>query len=67
MIDDQKVIFFVMVSGSVSLVKLHYFQFAFLENWVYKNQKKSIKDERNFCSNIFYKVLANFVSAHSKI
>ena len=27
-----------------SLVKLHYFQFAFLENCVYKKQKKSIKD-----------------------
>ena len=39
----------------VSLVKLHYFQFAFLENCVYKiNKKKSIKDLRNFCSNAFF-------------
>ena len=50
------------------LVKLHYFQFAFLENCViYKKQKKSIKDQRNFCSNAFFKVFANFVSAHSKM
>ena len=47
--------------------KLHYFQFAFLENCVYKKQKKSIKDQRNFCSNTFFNVFANFVSAHSKI
>ena len=32
----------------VSLVKLHYFQFAFLENCVYKKQKKSIKNQRIF-------------------
>ena len=44
-----------------SLVKLHYFQFAFLENCVYKKQKKSIKDQRNFCSDAFFKVFANFV------
>ena len=54
-------------SLSYSLVKLHYFQFAFLENCVYKKQKKSIKDQRNFCSNTFFQVFANFVSAHSKI
>ena len=34
-----------------SFVKLHYFQFAFLENCVNKKQKKSKKDQRNFCSN----------------
>ena len=39
------------------LVKLHYFQLTFLENCVCKKQKKSIKDERNFCSNTFFKVL----------
>ena len=50
-----------------SLVKLHYFQFAFLENCGYKKQKKSIKDQRNFCLNTFFEVFANFVSAHSKI
>ena len=50
-----------------SLVKLHYFQFAFLENFVYKEQKKSMKDQRNICSYAFFKVFANFVSAHSKI
>ena len=58
---------FIIQSITYSLVKLHYFQLAFLENCVYKNQKKSIKDERNFCSNTFLKVFANFVSAHSKI
>ena len=52
---------------SGSLVKLHYFQFAFLENYVYKKQKKSIKDLRSFCSNTFFIVFANFVTAHSKI
>ena len=52
---------------SVSLVKLHYFQFAFLENCIYKKQKKSIKDQRNFCSNTIFKVFANFVTAHFKI
>ena len=51
----------------VSLVKLHYFQFPFLENCVHKKQKKSIKDQRKFCSNTLFKVFANFVSAHSKI
>ena len=50
-----------------SLVKLHYLQLAFLENCVDKKQKKSIKDQRNFCSNTFFKVFANSVSAHSKI
>ena len=50
-----------------SLVKLHYFQFAFLENCAYKKQKKSIKDQRIFCSNAFFKVFTNFVSGHSKI
>ena len=33
------------------------------ENWIYKKQKKSIKYQRNFCSNTFFKVLANSVSA----
>ena len=50
-----------------SLVKLHSFQFTFLENCVHKKQKKSIKKQRDFCSNSFFKVFANFVSAHSKI
>ena len=50
-----------------SLVKLRYFQFAFLENCVHKKQEKSIKDQRNFCSNAFFKMFASFVSAHSKI
>ena len=50
-----------------SLVKLHYFQLAFLENCEYKKQKKSIKDQKNFCLNMFYKVFANSGSAHSKI
>ena len=53
--------------SKTSLVKLHYFQFAFLENCVYKKQKKSIKDQRILCSNTFFNVFANFVSAHSKI
>ena len=43
-----------------SLVKLHYFHFAFLENCVYEKQKKSIKDQRHFCSNTFFKVFANY-------
>ena len=30
-------------------------------------QKKSIKDQRNFYSNTFFKLFANSVSAHSKI
>ena len=47
-----------------SLVKFHYFQLAFLENCLYKKQKKSKKDQRNFCSNTFLKVFANSVSAH---
>ena len=58
------------INKSISLVKLHYFQFAFLESCVKKHikkQKKSIKDQRNFCSNTFFKVFANFVSAYSKI
>ena len=55
------------IHPSISLVKLHYFQFAFLENCVYKKQKKSIKDQRNLCSNTFFNVFINFVSAHSKI
>ena len=50
-----------------SLVKFHYFQLAFLENCLYKKQKKSKKDQRNFCSNTFLKVFANSVSAHFKI
>ena len=37
------------------LVKLHYFQFVFIENCIYVKQKKSIKDQRNFCSNTFLK------------
>ena len=61
----QNDIFFFILS--ISLVKLHYFQFAFLENWAYKKQEKSIKDQRNFFSNTFFKVFANSVSAHSKI
>ena len=52
---------------AISLVKHHYFQLAFLENCIHKKQKKSIKDQRNFCSNAFFKVFANFVSALSKI
>ena len=32
-----------------------------------KKQKKSIKDQKNFCSNTFFKVFAIFVSAYSKI
>ena len=40
-----------------SLVKLHYFQLSLLKNSVYKKQKKSIKDQRNFCLNTFFKVL----------
>ena len=51
----------------ISLVKLFYFQLGFLENCVYKKEKKSIKDQRNFCSNIFFKVFSNSVSVHSKI
>ena len=50
-----------------SLVKLLHFQPCFLENCVYKKEKKSIKDQRNFCSNIFFKVFANPVSVHFKI
>ena len=50
-----------------SLVKLHYFQLAFLENCVHKKQKKSIKYQRNFCSNAIFKVFANCASAHFKI
>ena len=54
-------------SSTDSLVKLHYFQLAFLENCVYKKQKKSIKDHRNFCSDTFFKVFANSVSANFKM
>ena len=43
-----------------SLVKLHYSQFTFLETCIYKKQKKSIKDQRNFCSSTSFKVFANF-------
>ena len=39
--------------------KTVYFQLTFLENCVYKIQKKSIKDQRNFCSNMLFKVFAN--------
>ena len=46
-------------NASYSLVKLHYFQFVLLENCVHKKQKKSTKDQRNFCSNTFFKVFAN--------
>ena len=49
-----------------SLVELHYFQLAFLENCVFKKQKKSIKDQRKsikdqrkFPLNAFFKVFAN--------
>ena len=34
---------------------------------IYKKQKKSAKDQRNFCSNTFFKVFVNSVSANSKI
>ena len=54
--------YYVKVSSLGSLVKLYYFKFAFLENCTYKKQKKSIKDQRKFCSNIFFKVLDNFMS-----
>ena len=37
----------------ISLVKLHYFQLAFVENCVYKKQKRSTKHQWNFCSNTF--------------
>ena len=50
-----------------SLVKLHYFQLAFLENCVHKKQKESILYQRNFCSKTIFKVFANSVSAHFKI
>ena len=50
-----------------SLVKLHYFRPGFLENCVHKKQKKSIKDQRIFCSNTFFKVIANSVNAHFKL
>ena len=59
-----------MTKGDKNLLiisKTPLFQFAFLEDCVYKKQKKSIKDQRNFCSNTFFKVLANSVSVHSKI
>ena len=56
-----------LIDHNDSLVKLHYFQLTFLENCVYKKQKKSIKDQKNFYSNTFFKVFTNFVSAHSKI
>ena len=40
------------------LVKLHYFQLAFLENWFYKKQKKSIKDQKEiFVQTQFLKYL----------
>ena len=52
---------------AVSLVKLHYFKLAFLENCVCKKQKKLIKDQTNFCSNTLFKVFANSVSANFKI
>ena len=43
------------------------FSVCFSRELFYKKQKKSIKDQRNFCSNAFFKVFPNFVSAHSKI
>ena len=50
------------ITDNDSLVKLHYFQLTFLENCVYKKKKKSIKDQKNFYSNTFFKVFANSVS-----
>ena len=38
-----------------SLVKLHYFQFAFLENWVYKKTKEINKRSREFLFKHFKK------------
>ena len=43
------------------------FSVHFLENCVYKKQKKSIKYQGNYCSNTFVKVFANSVIAYSKI
>ena len=50
-----------------SLVKLHCFQFSFLENCMCNKQKKSIKDQRNFSFDAFFKVFANSIGVHSKI
>ena len=53
------------------LVKLHYFQFAFLEHWVYKKTKEINKRSREFLfkhfKKHFFKVFANNVSIRSKI
>ena len=50
-----------------SFSKTRFFQFAFLENCIVhiKKQKKSIKYQSNFCSNTFFKVFANSMSALS--
>ena len=51
----------------ISLVKLHYFQLAFVEYCVYKKQKRSTKHQMEFLFKHILKVFANSVSAHSKI
>ena len=43
------------------------FSARFSRDWLYKKQKKSLKDQKNFCSNTFFKVFANYVSVHFKI
>ena len=40
---------------------------SFLDNCVCDKQKKTIKDQREFPPNAFFKVLANFVTVHSEI
>ena len=53
---------------ALSVWVLYYFQLTFVENCInIKNKKKSIKDQRDFCSNTYFKVFANSVSAHFKI
>ena len=48
------------ISHTDSLVKLHYFQFAFLENCVYKKQKKSIRVKGIFVQTHFFKCSPTF-------
>ena len=60
-------LFIVKFSLIGSLVKIHYFHFAILENCLYEKQKKSIKDQRNFWLNTFFKAFVNSVSVHSKV